>query len=106
MGSKPIPRLRPTEQLERDYGAAAARTTDRRVEAGEWLVGRDQDAELQTLADQPVHQVEQPSQSLPGALLGVGGEKLIAIFQDKEARRAGLPLVVIVEEDVYKVARF
>src|ERR1700724_4514501 len=75
------------------------------MESEKRLVGRDQDAELQTLRDQSIDQVPRPSQPCPSALFGIGREKLVAVLEDEQARRARLPLVVIVEEDVDEVAR-
>ena len=74
------------------------------MEPSERLVRRDQHADLESLADQAVDEVEEAGQPLSCPFLGVCGEQLVAVLQDKEPSLVDCVIVFVVEEHVHEVA--
>jgi DNA-binding SARP family transcriptional activator len=104
----PCQRLGVRQRWHLDPGQAAARPDDGRVQPRQVLVRGDRHEHLAALADQPVGQVEQPGQRLPGVLLGLTADQLVAVL-DQQQPPFQVPLVRaralagLVQRDLHQV---
>jgi hypothetical protein len=100
--AEPPGRLGGRERAHLDLGEAPAGARHRRVQPVQVLVGGDRDQYLPAPAEDSVGEVEQPGQRLPGGLLGLAPDQLVAVLQDQQPPAGGI--LVVPEDHVHEVA--